>query len=203
MVTVTPGPSYNEARAESLLRPLQDQLEPAIRILETHGSLTKTARDTRRNPGRGYVLSDKSVSLIQSIPNTVLPRLIEKIRMFRFFSGFEGVVSKRTCRDAENQLIDLAKEEDDVWPLKVESGSMMTLLELVSQDLVCSLFFIRIPNYGQVHFSPQSLSFIQIDLSIDITPTNELRDPNDYETRKASKSSIEHILHFSFPSDFA
>ncbi|KAI5477638.1 B-block binding subunit of TFIIIC family protein [Pseudohyphozyma bogoriensis] len=88
----------------------------------------------------------------------------------KYLATFEESLPRRKGRDA-SRLEDSLWADDavDVWPLLAEDGDMMALVDLVSDG--------------------------KVELTIDTSPSADLRDPDDYQTRKADDESIENAVH--------
>lgn len=78
------------------------------------------------------------------------------------------------------------RDPQEHWPLIVQDGDMVAFMQMVSDDLVSHGLFAFIDL-------PLTISdFTQLKLSIDAESSDEKRDMDDYETRKAgTKVSVE------------
>ncbi|SCV73019.1 BQ2448_6944 [Microbotryum intermedium] len=83
----------------------------------------------------------------------------------RFLADLEEPVTPHRLRDAQHTEQEFVQEEASILPLDVSDGAMMALVRVVSLDLAA--------------------------LEIDTSPTQELRDPDDYQTRSKDDEAIE------------
>ena len=116
MTVFTPQKDYNELVATSLLSSLPQHALKAAQKRLAHASMLSraSAKEPGTKPGRPWIPSETNVQAL------------------------EGPIPRRTYREAKSMVECLDGEEWNMWNVMAPGGDVAALIELVSDDKVCS-----------------------------------------------------------------